>query len=289
MNPIHPSDRRAVTRRQAVSALAGAAALSQVGAVTLPRLPSQLKQSVCQWCYDGMPLDDLCRNAKDMGLRSVELLGERQWDTVKRHGLTCAMANGPTTIGVGLNRPSEYDRFVKESERLLPMIAERGFPNMIVFSGNRAGMADGEGLDNCARVLGRIVPVAERYGVTVQMELLNSKVDHHDYQCDHTPWGVALAKRVNSPRFKLLYDIYHMQIMEGDVIRTIRDNAAYLGHFHTGGVPGRNEIDETQELNYHRIMEAIVDLGYQGYVGQEFIPKRDPMTSLRQGMTICDV
>ena len=295
---MNQRDGHELTRRQAVAALAGAAAaLSQAGQasaeprppVTLPPVPGQLKQSVCQWCYNGMPLDYLCRNARDMGLKSVELLGEKQWDTVKRYGLTCAMANGPTTIEIGLNRPSEHDRFVTESERLLPMIAERGFPNMIVFSGNRGGMADGEGLDHCAKVLARIVPVAERYGVTVQMELLNSKVDHLDYQCDHTPWGVALAKRVNSPRFKLLYDIYHMQIMEGDVIRTVRDNAAYLGHFHTGGVPGRNEIDETQELNYHRIMQAIVDTGYQGYIGQEFIPKRDPMTSLRQGIRICDV
>ncbi len=292
------TDPHSLTRRQAVSALAGAAAvLTQAGQaaaaprpeVTLPPLPGQLKQSVCQWCYDEMPLDDLCRNAKDMGLRSVELLGEKQWDTVKRYGLTCAMANGPTTIELGLNRPREHDRFVKESERLLPMIAERGFPSMIVFSGNRAGMGDGEGLENCAKALARIVPIAERHGVTVQMELLNSKVDHQDYQCDRTPWGVELAKRVGSPRFKLLYDIYHMQIMEGDVIRTIRDNAAYLGHFHTGGVPGRNEIDETQELNYHTIMQAIVETGYQGYVGQEFIPKRDPMTSLRQGVKICNV
>jgi hydroxypyruvate isomerase len=236
-----------------------------------------------------MPLDDLCRNAKEIGLKSVELLGEQQWATVKRFGLTCAMANGPTTIPVGLNRPSEHDRFVAESERLLPKIAEFGFPSMIVFSGNRGGMSDGEGIENCAKGLARIVPIAERVGVTVCMELLNSKVDHIDYQCDRTPWGVELVKRVNSPRFKLLYDIYHMQIMEGDVIRTIRDNAAHLGHFHTGGVPGRNEIDETQELNYPRIMQAIADLGYPGFVGQEFIPKRDPMTSLRQGFRICEV
>ncbi len=287
---------RSLSRRQAVTLMAGSTVALAAGRPEMPRqevtlmpMSGRLKQSVCQWCYDGMPLDDLCRNAREMGLKSVELLGEKDWPTVKKYGLMCAMANGPCTIEVGFNRPSEHDRLVKEGERLIPLIAELGYPNMIVFSGSRKGMSDGEGIDNCARGLARLMPTAEKYGVTVQMELLNSKVDHHDYQCDHTPWGVELAKRVNSPRFKLLYDIYHMQIMEGDVIRTIRDNAAWIGHFHTGGVPGRNEIDETQELNYRRIMQAIVDLGFQGYVAQEFIPKRDPMTSLRQGKDICDV
>ncbi len=286
---------RSLSRRQAVTLMAGSTVALAAGRdkprpeVTLMPMSGRLKQSVCQWCYDGMSVDDLCRNARDMGLKSVELLGEKDWATVKKYGLICAMANGPCTIEVGFNRPSEHDRLVKEGERLIPMIAELGFPNMIVFSGNRKGMSDGEGIDNCAKGLARLMPTAEKYGVTVQMELLNSKVDHHDYQCDHTPWGVELARKVASPRFKLLYDIYHMQIMEGDVIRTIRDNAAWIGHFHTGGVPGRNEIDETQELNYRRIMQAIVELGFQGYVAQEFIPKRDPMTSLRQGKEICDV
>jgi hydroxypyruvate isomerase len=180
---------------------------------------------------------------------------------------------------------------VAESERLLPLVAAAGLPSMIVFSGNRAGLSDAEGLANCVAGLKRIMPVAERVGVTVCMELLNSKVDHRDYQCDHTAWGAALAREVASPRFKLLYDIYHMQIMEGDVIRTIRDNFAFLGHFHTGGVPGRHEIDDTQELTYRAIMAAIADLGYTGFVGQEFIPTRgrDPMTSLRNGVGICDV
>ncbi len=282
------------SRRDAVATVAGM--LPLVGASTeaafrrlATPLPGRLKQSACQWCYASMPLDELCRNARAIGLQSVELLGEKDWATVKRHGLTCAMANGPTTISIGLNRPSEHDRFVRESERLIPLIAEMGFPNMIVFSGNRSGMSDGEGLEHCATGLARITPIAERHGVTICMELLNSKVDHRDYQCDRTAWGVELAKRVGSPRFKLLYDIYHMQIMEGDVIRTIRDQAPFIGHFHTGGVPGRAEIDETQELNYRRIMEAIAELGYDGFVGQEFIPKRDPMTSLRQGFAICDV
>jgi len=292
--PVHGD----LSRRKMVSALAGSAvALAGIGwleaedpaSIAGSSRAGRIKQSACQWCYAGMSLEDLCRNAREIGLGSVELLGEKDWATVRRFGLTCAMANGPTTIPVGFNRPSEHDRFIAESERLLPMISRLGFPNMIVFSGNRAGMSDGEGLENCLKGLLRLTPIAERHGVTVCMELLNSKVDHKDYMCDHTAWGVELAKRVDSPRFKLLYDIYHMQIMEGDVIRTIRDNAPFLGHFHTGGVPGRNEIDATQELNYRRIMEALVEVDYRGFVGQEFIPTHDPMTSLRQGYSICDV
>jgi len=236
-----------------------------------------------------MPLDDLCVAAKRIGLESVELLSEKDWATVKQHGLTCAMANGPSTIPIGFNRLDQHDRLVAESERLLPLVAAAGLPNMIVFSGNRDGMSDGEGLENCVRGLQRITPTAERLGVTVCMELLNSKVDHKDYMCDRTRWGAELVQRVGSPRFKLLYDIYHMQIMEGDVIRTIRDNFAHIGHFHTGGVPGRHEIDETQELFYPAVMRAIADLGYTGYVGQEFIPSREPLVSLEQGVRICTV
>ncbi len=249
----------------------------------------RLKQSVCRWCYDKIPLDTLCKAAKEIGLASVELLDEDEWAVAKSHGLTCAVSNGPSTIPVGFNRRSEHDRLVKDSERLLPLVAAAGLPNMIVFSGNRAGMSDGEGLENCVVGLKRITPIAERLGVTVVMELLNSKVDHKDYMCDRTPWGAELVRRVESPRFKLLYDIYHMQIMEGDVIRTIRDNFDAIGHYHTGGVPGRNEIDDTQELAYPTIMRAIADLGYHGFIGQEFIPKRDPLTSLAQGVKICDV
>jgi len=290
-----------ISRRDALASIGGVtgALLSRGGATShrsagppvRPPAPvaGRLKQSVCRWCYAKMPLEDLCREAKGMGLGSVEILGEEDWPTVKRLGLTCAMPNGPSTIPVGFNRPDQHDRLVAESERLLPIIAGYGFPNMIVFSGNRGGMADAEGIEHCVTGIRRIVPAAERHGVTVCMELLNSKVDHPDYQCDHTAWGAEVVKRVNSPRFKLLYDIYHMQIMEGDVIRTIRDNFAFLAHFHTGGVPGRHEIDETQELNYRRVMQAIADLGFTGYVAQEFVPTRDPMTSLRQGVAICDV
>jgi hydroxypyruvate isomerase len=282
-----------ISRRAALAAIAGSAvalphATNLVAAPAASR-PGRLRQSVCRWCYADMPLDDLCRNAKAIGLESVELLSESEWGVPAQFGLTCAMANGPSTIPVGFNRPNEHDRLVAESERLLPLVAAAKLPNMIVFSGNRGGMGDGEGLENCVRGLARVMPTAERLGVTVCMELLNSKVDHKDYMCDHTAWGVELAQRVSSPRFKLLYDIYHMQIMEGDVIRTIRDNAPFLGHFHTGGVPGRHELDDTQELNYHTVMQAIADTGFGGFVAQEFIPTRDPMTSLRQGVAACTV
>jgi len=249
----------------------------------------RLKQSVCRWCYGGIPLETLCRDVSAMGFRSVELLSENEWATLTPFGLTCAVANGPGTIPVGFNRLSEHDRLVKESERLLPLVAAAGIPQMIVFSGNRAGMSDAEGMENCAIGLRRIMPLAEKLGVTVIMELLNSKVDHMDYMCDHTAWGVALCQRVGSARFKLLYDVYHMQIMEGDVIRTIRDNFAYIGHYHTGGVPGRHEIDDAQELNYPRIMRTLAELGYTGFVGQEFIPTREPMVSLREAYTLCNV
>ncbi len=249
----------------------------------------RLKQSVCRWCYSSIPLDVLCRDVAAMGFKSVELLSENEWATLKPYGLTCAVANGPSTIPVGFNRLDQHDRLVAESTRLLPLVAAAGIPQMIVFSGNRAGMSDAEGLANCAVGLKRIMRLAVRLGVTVIMELLNSKVDHKDYMCDHTAWGVELAKQVGSPRFKLLYDVYHMQIMEGDVIRTIRDNFAYIGHYHTGGVPGRHEIDDAQELNYPRIMTTLAELGYSGFVGQEFIPVREPMVSLKEAFTLCNV
>jgi len=289
------SDITRVSRRSALGLMAGipsalvAGSAQAEGQEPPANLKGRLKQSVCRWCYGAMPLEDLSRNAAAMGIRSVELLGPNDWPIVKKHGLTCAMANGPSGIVDGWNRLQDHDRLVQESERLLPLVKEAGLPNMIVFSGNRRGLSDAEGLQNCAKGLKRIMPLAEQLGVTVCMELLNSKRDHRDYQCDHTPWGVELVKRVGSERFKLLYDIYHMQIMEGDVIDTIQRNIQYLAHFHTGGVPGRNEIDATQELNYARIAQAIVDTGFQGYLAHEFIPKRDPMTSLQQAVRLCDV
>jgi len=288
-------DNSKITRRSVVAAAAGAAGALASGtqsakaatgkAVTRGRI----KQSVCHWCYRDMSVDALAEEAAKMGLRSVELLGDQDWPVVKKHGLVCAVGNGICDIADGLNVKANHAEIEKNFRRLLPLAKEHGVPNLICFSGNRREMADEEAWENCALLLNKVKAQAEDTGVTILMELLNSKVNHPDYHCDTTPWGVELMKRVESSRVKLLYDIYHMQIMEGDVIRTIRDNFQYIGHFHTGGNPGRNEIDETQELNYKAICEAIVDLGFDGYLAQEFIPVRDPMTSLRQAAAICDV
>jgi hydroxypyruvate isomerase len=244
---------------------------------------------VSRWCYGRIPLDDLCEAAKTIGYRSVELLSEKEWEVPKKHGLACAMANGFGTIPVGFNRLDNHDKLVADAERMIPLVAAAGVPNIVVFSGNRAGLSDGEGIANCITGLKRVAPVAERHNVTLCLEMLNSKVDHKDYHADHTAWAVQVVQGVNSTRLKLLYDIYHMQIMDGDVIATIRANFGHIAHFHTGGVPGRAEIDDTQELNYRRVMQAIADLGFTGFVGQEFVPKRDPLTSLKQAYEICDV
>ena len=254
-----------------------------------PPLKGRLKQSVCRWCYPKMSLDQLCAAAKSIGLQGIDLLNENEWPTLQKYRLTCAMANGPSGITDGWNRPQDHDKLVKESERMLPLVKAAGAPNMIVFSGNRRGLPDSDGLVNCAQGLKRIMPLAEQLGVNVTMELLNSKRMHKDYQCDHTAWGVELCKRVGSERFKLLYDIFHMQIMEGDIVDTIHENIKYLAHFHTGGVPGRNELDDTQELNYRPIAQAIFDSGFQGFVAHEFLPRHDPMISLRQAAILCDV
>lgn len=234
-------------------------------------------------------MERLAQSASDIGLESIELLEPDDWPLVRKYHLTCAMAKGTTTIAKGFNRIEHHDGFVASMTDRIKACANAGLPNVICFSGSREGMPDELGLENCAIGVKRIVGVAERMGVTVCMELLNSKVDHPDYMCDHTAWGVELCKRVGSDRFKLLYDIYHMQIMEGDVIRTIRDNHRFIGHYHTAGVPGRHEIDDGQELFYPAIMRAIAETGYSGFIGQEFLSKRDPLTSLRESLRICSV
>jgi len=249
----------------------------------------RLRQSVCAWCFAGMSLDELCELAKDVGIGSVELLSEDELRIPAKHGLTCAVANGPGGITKGWNRRENHDELVAKSEALLPKIAAASVTQMIVFSGNRAGLSDAEGLKNCAEGLRRITPLADKCGVTVIMELLNSKVDHGDYMCDRTAWGVELCKSVGSDRFKLLYDIYHMQVMEGDVIRTIRDNHQYIAHYHTAGNPGRSNLDDSQELNYKGICEAIMGTGFKGWVAQEFMPRGDARTSLAAAVRICDV
>lgn len=254
-------------------------------------LKGKVKHSVCKWCYDEIPLDEFCGAVKEIGLQSVELVGPDEWSTLKKHGLTCAMPWGAGKgITEGFNDPELHDELIASYEEVIPQAAEAGLDKIICFSGNRNGMDDEVGLENCAEGLKRLMSTAEEHDVKVCMELLNSKIDHPDYMCDHTDWGVELCKKVGSDQFKLLYDIYHMQIMEGDVIRTIRDNHQYIAHYHTGGVPGRNEIDETQELYYPAIIEAIVDTGYDGFIGQEFIPTwDDELAALQQGVEICDV
>jgi hydroxypyruvate isomerase len=252
-------------------------------------LKGRIHHSVCRWCYGGIPLDELCVQAKAMGIASIEILDEPDWAVVQRHGLTCAMANGPGSIPDGWNRAEHHDALVRRSEELLPKLAAAGLPSMIVFSGNRAGQPDAEGVRQCIAGLRRIAPLAEKLGVNVQLEILNSKVDHADYDFDHVRYGVDVIEGVASPRVKILYDIYHAQIMEGDVIATIREHKDRIGHFHTGGVPGRHEIDATQELNYSAVCKAIADTGFTGFVAQEFVPTRDPLTSLREAVAICDV
>lgn len=288
-----------ISRRSALKSVGGAIAtfgiLSSVNKEanaaeeTKSKLKGNIHHSVSRWCYGKISLDDLCKACVDIGIESVELLGANEWPTVKKYGLTCAMCNGPDRIDYGFNRVEHHDDLVAKFEKAIPQVAEFGYPNIICFSGNRRGMSDEEGLENCVKGLKRLMPIAEKYKVTVVLELLNSKVNHKDYMADHSAWGVELCKKVGSERLKLLYDIYHMQIMEGDIIRTIRESGKYFGHYHTGGNPGRNEIDETQEIYYPAVMKAIVATGYKGFVGQEFVPKRDPLTSLRQAIMICDV
>jgi hydroxypyruvate isomerase len=290
------------SRRSAIMKIAGSAAVAAAGVSLTHRLEAaeaslegnlkgKVNHSVCRWCYSSIPLEDLCKAAKNIGLASIELTGPEEWPVLKKYGLTSAMPWGAGKgITEGFNNPALHDELVKSYTEIIPKVAAAGLNQIICFSGNRNGLDDEKGIENCAIGLKRLMPIAEKYKVTMSMELLNSKVDHHDYQCDRTAWGAALCEKIGSENFKLLYDIYHMQIMEGDVIATIRKFNKYISHYHTGGVPGRNEIDETQELNYPAIMKAIVETGFKGFVAQEFIPKReDKIASLKQGVTICDV
>jgi hydroxypyruvate isomerase len=285
--------RRTFIATAAASGLAAIAHAQPEAAAPQPvaRSKGRLRQSICRWCFGGMSVDALSKVAAEIGYASIELLGPDEWHIPKAHGLTCALATNvqANPISKGLNRVEHHDAIISQLEERLPQVAAAGIPQQIVFSGNRAGMNDREGLVNCAAALKRITPTAEKLGVTLVMELLNSKVDHADYMCDRSPWGFELVKRVGSPRFKLLYDIYHMQIMEGDVIRTITENAALIGHYHTAGVPGRQDLDGAQELNYRAICEAIANSGFEGYLAQEFMPKAEPIAALRQAFDVCSV
>lgn len=279
-------------RRSFVSAAGAglsAAALSSAAQVKPVERKGRLKQSVCRWCYSKIPIDDFAKESARLGLRSIDLASPEEWPVIKKYGLVPTMISGGTTIPDGFNRRENHAGIEERFRKAVKDGSETGAPSLIVFSGNRNGMSDQEGLENCVIGVKKVMPMAEDKGLLVCMELLNSKVNHKDYMCDHTAWGVELVKRVGSPKFKLLYDIYHMQIMEGDVIRTMRDNQQYIGHLHTGGNPGRNELDDTQELNYKAIANAIVDMKFDGYYAHEFIPKRDPLTSLAEATALCDV
>ena len=283
-----------ITRRHALCAgttllagigLAGAAE-SRQRVVTRGRL----KQSVSRWPYSKIPLPDFCRAVADMGLPAVDLLEEAEWPVARQFGLVCSMGYaGGGTIRDGLNVKANHDAILAGFARLIPRAKEHQVPNVITFFGNRRGTSDAEAIANCVDALNRARTIAEDNDVTICIELLNSKVDHKDYQGDRTAFGVEVVKAVGSPRVKLLYDIYHMQIMEGDLIRTIRDNRDYIGHYHTGGVPGRHELDASQEVNWRAVCAAIAESGFQGYLAHEFVPTRDPLTSLREAVALCDV
>ena len=286
-----------MNRKEAIRLLsAGVAGMTWPGSAWAGHTrPSQraghINHSACRWCYQDLTLEELCQAALDLGLSGIDLLKPSEIDIVRGYGLQVTMLNPETfSLTEGFNDPSLHPDLQQTYSELIDLAAKYGIRNVICFSGNRRGISDEEGMSNCEEGLIPLVQRAQSKGVVIHMELLNSKVDHPDYQCDHTDWGVSLCKRLDNPHFRLLYDIYHMQIMEGDLIATIRKNHAYFGHYHTGGVPGRHEIDDTQEIHYPAVMQAIVETGFDGFVAQEFIPTREnPIHSLAQAIRICDV
>jgi hydroxypyruvate isomerase len=283
------------------SILAGTAALSASGILTSynveefdsahMNLKGNINHSACWWCYNDISLEDLCVEAKKIGLKGVDLVGPKEWPTLKKYGLHSPMCNGAEiNLTDGFNDKKYHATLIKQYSEMIPLVAKAGYTNLICFSGSRRGMTDEQGWENCVEGLQKLMPLAEKHKVVLVMELLNSKHDHKDYQCDRTWWGAELCKKLGSENFKLLYDIYHMQIDEGDVIQNIKDFHQYIAHYHTAGVPGRNEIDDSQELNYPAIMKAILAVGFKGYVAQEFIPKaKNKLASLRECVQICDV
>jgi hydroxypyruvate isomerase len=285
-----------LSRRNMVKSVLTGVAMTSVPHVSWPQEATPIKrkgnirQSVSRWCYQKIPLEKLCAYAAEIGLKAVDLLNPDEWEVPPRFGLVCSMgyAQGGE-ISSAMNRVENHARIEEGFRKYIPLAAKAGVPNVITFSGNRAGMSDEEGARNTIAGLNRVKKIAEDHGVTICIELLNSKVDHHDYMCDHTSWGVQVVQAVNSLRVKLLYDIYHMQIMEGDLVRTIQKNIDWIGHFHTGGVPGRHELDSTQEVQWDGVMRGIAATSFRGYVAHEFVPTRDPLTSLRQAVDLCDV
>jgi hydroxypyruvate isomerase len=263
------------------------------GAIDLDKVETvctkdRINQSVSQWCFSKWSLDELCQVSKKLGLKAIDLLGPKDFATVKKYGLVVSMVNS-TPLTDGFADKKFHEMCLAKLRETIDATSEAGFPNVISFSGNRRGIPDDVGVENAVEGLKKIAGYAEKKNVTICLEYLNSKVNHKDYMLDHIGWGVEVCKRVGSDRVKILYDIYHAQIMEGDIIRTIRQYKDYMGHYHTGGNPGRNEIDDTQELYYPAIMKAIAETGFKGYVAHEFIPKRDPLASLTYAARICDV
>jgi hydroxypyruvate isomerase len=293
------------SRRNALKAIGTVAAAGSFSASAVAneaikpkaKLKNNIKHSACRWCYSSIDFEELVIGAKEIGLQSIELTGPEEWPVLKKHGMTSAIGWGEWPEGTGLTSffsdPKNHDKLVSFYEDLIPKAAEAGISQLICFSGNRNGMNDYVGMQNCAQVIRRLIPTCEKYKVILSMELLSSRNSHRDYMCDHIDWGVSLCEMVNSDYFKLLYDIFHMQSMHGDHIRNIRRYGKYISHYHTGGMPGRKEIDETQEIYYPAVIQALVDSGYKGYLGQEFIPtpkdKAGMLASLERCVRICDV
>jgi hydroxypyruvate isomerase len=275
--------------------LLGGAVLGTLSSFEMKKDKSELKgnvtHGVCAWCFPDYSLEELCIEAKKIGIKGIDLVGPKGWDTLKKHGMDSSMCNGAEiSLTEGFGETKYHDQLLKNYSDMIPKVADAGFKNLICFSGNRRGMDDETGLKNCQIGLEKIIPMAEKHGVIVQMELLNSRVNHQDYLCDKSAFGIELCKRLGSENFKLLFDIYHMQIDEGDLIRSVNDHHQYFGHYHTAGNPGRNELDDTQEIYYPALIKAIVASGYKGYVSHEFIPKSaDKMNSLAQAVEVCDV
>ena len=295
------SGRREALKKMAAGTVLAATApfINTFGTETITskklRLKGNINHSVCQWTYNFVSLEELCLEIKKIGFSAIDLIAPKDWPTLKKHDIHCSMCYiaGKVSLTDGWAEKKFHEQLIKDFAETIPLVKAAGYRNLICFSGNRRGMDDETGLNNCAEGLKQIMSLAEKNDVIIQMELLNSKVNHKDYMCDKTPWGVELAKRIGSPNFKLLYDIYHMQIDEGDVISTIKSNFQYIGHYHTAGVPGRHEIDETQELYYPAIMEAIIKTGFKGHVAQEFIPtgktNEEKIAALKDAVRRCDV
>jgi hydroxypyruvate isomerase len=292
MKPVN--SRREALKNMAIATVALGAPVTLSGFTSKAEeavgLKGNVNHAVCRWCYEGIDLDTLCIESKKMGIKGIDLVGPKDWPTLKKHGLDSSMCNGAEINLVdGWNDPKFHQTLIKNYSEMIPLVAKAGYKNLICFSGSRRGIDDETGWNNCVAGLKQVIGLAEKHNVVLVMELLNSKVNHKDYQCDRTSWGVELCKRLGSENFKLLYDIYHMQIDEGDVIRTIQNDHQYLAHYHTGGVPGRNEIDESQELYYPAIVKAILATGFKGYLAQEFIPlQKDKLASLKKAISICD-